>query len=196
MALSPRERNMVIFLAVIAVAAAAFFFLTTGGDEPEEAAPPDVTLSPPVSPAPTASPSPTVRPPGRKRPPPLVIVTGRDPFVPLVVAEAGGAGTGTEPAEVGQEPDEPQEPIDTPGPGAEERQQEGVRIGGRLVTLHDVFRRRGEDRAQIEVDGRTFTVSEGERFARNFRVISIEGECTTLLFGDETFRVGGPRQGK
>lgn len=191
MAISPRERTMVIVLAVLAVAAGAYFLLFSGGDEAEEAAQ-GVTAPSPVSPAPTVAPLPTTPPPGPKRPP-LVLVTGRDPFVPLIVAEAGGAGTETEPAEVGEEPEEPIEP---PPPDAERRGQDGVTIGGRLVTLLDVSRRRGEDVAQIEVDGRTFTVSEGERFAQNFRMVAIEGECATLLFGDETFRVCVPRQGK
>ena len=197
MALAPRERNMLIFLAVVAVAAGAFFLLTSGGDDPEEAGPAPVpTAATPFTPAPTPSPAPTTKPPGRRRPPPLAVVTGRDPFVPLVIAETGGEATGTTPAEVGEEPVEPDGPVEPPDEGAERRELPGVTIGGRQVTLLDVFDRRGEQVGQVEVDGRTFVAAEGDRFAQNFRVVAIDGECATLLFGDETFRVCVPRQGK
>jgi hypothetical protein len=49
---------------------------------------------------------------------------------------------------------------------------------------------------QVEVDGQTFTVSEGEEFSDNFRVESIQGTCASFLFGDEPFTLceGGERK--
>jgi hypothetical protein len=187
-ALAPRERNLIIFLVVIAVAAGAFFLLTReGGEEPKGAAP-TLTPSPPSVVTPTPPP-----PERRHRPPPLVVVTGRDPFVPLVVAEAGGGGATTAPAEVGEQPEGP---VEVPGPGAEQRRQEGVMVGGHTLTVIDVFTQGGEQVVQVEVDGKTFVAAEGERFARNFEVVSISGSCATFLFGDQTVEACIPHQGK
>jgi hypothetical protein len=60
-------------------------------------------------------------------------------------------------------------------------------MGGRDVALIDIFTRGGEPVAQVSVDGQTFVVGEGDRFAGNFEVTSIEGTCATFLFGDESF---------
>jgi hypothetical protein len=187
MALSPRDRRALTILGVLAAAAAGFFFLTRGGEEPpEEAAPP--TMAPP--PTVTPSPSPTGRPPR------FTFFSGRDPFLPLVVApEAAGEAP---PGEAPAPGESPVPPVVEAPPGAEEgAAPEGVTtIGGHSVTVIDVFTQDGQQMVQVEVDGQTFTVSEGEEFSDNFRVESIQGTCASFLFGDEPFTLceGGERK--
>ncbi len=60
-------------------------------------------------------------------------------------------------------------------------------MGGHTVALIDIFKDGGSQRAQVEVDGTVYTVGEGDRFADNFQVLSISGECATMLFGDDQF---------
>jgi hypothetical protein len=195
---SPRERNMLIVLGVIVVAAGAFFLLTRGGGEPEEAAPAP-------APPPQVAPQPDERPPKPPRTP--TFFGGRDPFVPLVVAAAAGedgaptdgeptdgeptdgAPTDGAPADGGQPGVTVGQVAPPTGPG----QRPGVTVGGHSVVVIDTFARADEEIVQVEVDGQAFTVGEGDRFAQNFQVVSIEGECATFLFGDESFTtcVGG-----
>jgi hypothetical protein len=54
------------------------------------------------------------------------------------------------------------------------------------VVVIDVFTQDGQEVVQVEVDGRTFTVGEGDTFAQNFQVVSISDTCATFLFGDES----------
>ena len=182
--MSTRERTLLIVLGAIVVAAGAFFLLTRGGEEPQQAAP-----APPSPPQ--------VAPPAEKPPKPPRTPTffgGRDPFVPLVVAEVGGGEAPTEgptgptggPTDGGPTDGGPTDGGVTPpqGPG----EQPGVTVGGHNVVVIDVFTQGGQQVVQVEVDGQTFTVGEGERFAQNFQVVSIEGTCATFLFGDESFQ--------
>jgi hypothetical protein len=187
MAMSPRDRRALIILGVLAAAAAAFFFLTRGGPPPEEE-----VLPPAASPPPAAvpSPSPTAKPPR------FTFFSGRDPFLPLVVepAAVGEAPPGEAPA-----PGEsPAPPVTEPPPGAEAgvTPEGGTTIGGHRVTVIDVFTQGGQQMVQVEVDGQTFTVGEGEEFSDNFRVESISGTCASFLFGDEPFTLceGGERK--
>jgi hypothetical protein len=183
MEMSARERNLLILLGVIAVAGLAWFLLFGGGGDDEEAAPTPVT---PPSPPPTAEPVPPE--PGRRPPRTFAFFGGRDPFVPLVVAEEGAGGTGT--AAAPTEPTDGEVPTDgfEPTDGGQDGDGAGpVAMGGREVVLIDVFTRGGEQVVQVSVDGETFVVDEGERFAGNFEVTSIEGTCATFLFGDESF---------
>jgi hypothetical protein len=187
MAMSARERNLLILLGVLAVAALAWFLLFGGGgDAEEEAAPTPVT---PPSPAPTAEPVPPAGP-NRRPPRTFAFFGGRDPFVPLVVAEEGAGGTGT--ATAPTEPTDGETPADGFEPTNGDQDGDGgggapVSMGGRDVQLIDVFTRNGEPVVQVSVDGETFVVGEGERFAGNFQVTNIEGTCATFLFGDESF---------
>jgi hypothetical protein len=188
MALSPRDRRAVTILGGLAVAAAGFFFLTRGGGEPpEEAAPPTTAPPPAVAPSPTPT----------GRPPRFTFFSGRDPFLPLVVAPeaAGEAPAGEAPA--GEAP-VGEQPVTEPSPGAEGAvtPEGGTTIGGHSVTVIDVFTQDGQQMVQVEVDGQTFTVSEGEEFSDNFRVESIQGTCASFLFGDEPFTLceGGERK--
>jgi hypothetical protein len=182
--MSSRERTLLIVFGVLVLAAAAFFLLTMGGDEPPEQAAPTPTASPPPIPA---TPGTGV---GEPEEPPRITTFfgGRDPFVPLIVTaeDTGGAAPAdgeTEPAP-GETP--PEEPITEPPPDAEEGQAGFATTtkGGHTVTLVAVI---DSDTAQVTVDGRSFTVDEGETFAQNFEVVSVEANCARLRFGDEAF---------
>jgi hypothetical protein len=182
--MSSRERNLLIGLGVIVVAAAAFFLLTRGDGEQQVAAPttPSPQVAAPVEPLP--------RPP---RTP--AFFGGRDPFVPLVVADVGTGdgdtdggtdGTGDGDTDGGTSQGNDGFP---PPTGGQVGDQPGVTVGGRTVTLLDVFPRQGAQFVQVEVDREIFTVREGERFASNFEALSIDGVCARFLYGDESFDV-------
>jgi hypothetical protein len=187
--MTKRERNLLIVLGVVAVAVGGFFLFTMLGGEPEEQAAPTPTASPPPIPA---TPGTGVgEPPSEEPPRAISFFGGRDPFVPLVVAEAGGGGTTPTEAEpaVGGEPtggEVPtgEEPVEPAPDGAEAQEQPGTTVGGRQVALIDIV---DSDTVQVSVDGETFTVDEGEQFAGNFEVVSVSGNCARFVFGDEGF---------
>lgn len=192
--MSPRERNMLIVLGVVAVAALAFFLLTRGGGAPEQAAP-----TPTTSPPPTVTTPPPGPPPDEKAPPRAFgFFGGRDPFVPLVVAEEGAGGTGTAPASPAPpgDPGDPVDPVETPPPDAERDEAQSVVKGGKRVQVVAVFMRGGQEVVQVSVGGTVYVVAEGDTFARNFKVVSIDDPCASFLFGDEQFTLCEPREKK
>ncbi len=182
MALSPRDRRaLILFGAAAGVALLAFVFLNVlRGGGGEEAAPP-----PPVStggPTPTPSVSPTPTP--RETLPPVVLAGSRDPFsippalqtgTPPPSGSVSPPPTGTGPPPTGSPTPTPT----TPGGG------QSTTVGGHTVVLLDIFQ--GGTMVQVEVDGTVFTVSEGETFDGNFRLVSISGSCARFVFGDEGF---------
>ena len=183
MALSPRDRRaLIIFGGVAGVALLAFLFLNVlrgGGGEEVASSPPVSTGGP--TPTPTITPTPTPR----ETLPPVVLAGSRDPFsIPPALQTGspppGGSvsppptGTGTTPPPTGPTPTPT-----TPGGG------QSTTVGGHTVVLLDIFS--GGTKAQVEVDGTVYTVSEGETFAGNFRLISISGSCARFVFGDEGF---------
>jgi len=186
--MTKRERNMLIILGVVAVSALAVFFLVLGGEEEQQAAP----TPPTSSPAPTSvTPGTGVEEPTEEPPEPPRAVTffgGRDPFVPLVEEEAATDG-GTSPSPGA--PPAPGAPPGPPSPGAppappsgDVTDEDGPSVTGRPVVLIDVI---DEQSAQVEVDGVPLTVSEGQRFARLYRMVSVEANCARFLYGDESF---------
>jgi hypothetical protein len=64
----------------------------------------------------------------------------------------------------------------------------GGAVGGRTVKLTEVdTRAAGPPTATVTVDGTSYTVSEKETFATNFKVLNLYGECSSMLFGDDQF---------
>ncbi|MGH2577857.1 MAG: hypothetical protein ACRDG9_08950 [Actinomycetota bacterium] len=193
MALSPRDRRaLMLFGAAAGVALLAFVFLNVlRGGGGEEAAPPP----PPIStggptPTPTVSPTPTPR----ETLPPVVLAGSRDPFsIPPSLQTGtppppggsvsppppGGTGTVPPPPPPGGTGTSPPPPPTTPGGG------QSTTMGGHTVVLLDIFQ--GGTKVQVEVDGTVFTVSVGETFDGNFRLVSISGSCARFVFGDEGF---------
>jgi hypothetical protein len=180
--MSARERNLLIILGVAVLAAGGFFLFTSLGGE-EQTAPTPVPSPPPVE----ATPGTEAGEPPSEAPRVFRFFGGRDPFVPLIVAEAGAGGAATTPAETG----EAVEPV--PEGAEEEQEDQGGFTGGKMVTVIDVI---DADTVQVAVDGQTFTVDEGEQFAENFEVASVSGSCARFLFGDESFTLckgGAPK---
>lgn len=60
-------------------------------------------------------------------------------------------------------------------------------VDGHRVKLVATFQTDKGARAQVDVDGTVYTVDEGETFAENFQLVSVSGECATMLFGDDQF---------
>jgi hypothetical protein len=100
----------------------------------------------------------------------------KDPFEPLVSSATGGAtdDTGNTAGDSG----------DTGGSS----DTSGDQVGGHTVRLVNIFTADGgEQRAQVQVDGTVYRVSEGEVFADSFQLVSIQGDCASMLFGDDQF---------
>ena len=186
MALSPRDRRaLILFGAVAGAALLAFVFLNVlGGGGGEEAAPPPPVSTGGPTPTPTVSPPPTPR----QTLPPVVLAGSRDPFSIPPALQTGSpppsgsvspppTGTGTIPPPTGT--GTPTPTPTTPGGG------QSTTVGGHTVVLIDIFQ--GGTKVQVEVDGRVFTVSVGETFDGNFRLVSISGNCARFVFGDEGF---------
>jgi hypothetical protein len=190
--MSPRERNLLILMVVLAAGAAVYFFLfVLGGEEPAEQAAPTPAASPPPVPA---EPGTGVGEPPAEPPRAVTFLGGRDPFVPLVVAAEGAGGAGTTSAETATETTttgttgtagttETGETTE-PAPTEEEGQ---VTFTGRPVVLVDLSTDGGQDVAEVEVEGDSFSVAEGQRFLRNYQLVSVAGGCARFLYGDESF---------
>jgi hypothetical protein len=128
---------------------------------------------------------------------PVVNFTGRDPFsipgalAPTATATATATTTtsvsGTTTVTVTVTPTTTITPTVTPT--ATPTQPGGsITIGGHTVVLLDTFTSGGKQIAQVEVDGKVYSVSEGEKFAGGqFKLVSISGDCATFLYGDEKF---------
>ena len=182
--MSSRERTLLIVLGVAVLAAGGFFLFTSLGGEEEQTAPTPVPSPLPVE----ATPGTGAGEPPSEAPRVFRFFGGRDPFVPLIVAEAGAGGAETAPAEIDDTPVEP-----VPEGAEEEQEDQGGFTGGKMVTVIDVI---DADTVQVEVEGQTFTVDEGEQFAENFEVASVSGSCARFLFGDESFTLckgGAPK---
>jgi hypothetical protein len=200
---------MLIFLVVLAAGAAVYFFLfVLGGEETAEQAAPTPAASPPPVPA---EPGTGVGEPPAEPPRAVSFLGGRDPFVPLVVAAEGAGGAGTTTAETATEPTATTATTGTTGAGetggettggeptepATDGEQAGeVSFTGRPVVLVDVATEGGQDVAEVEVEGDPMTVAEGQRFLRNYRLVSVSGRCARFLYGDESFSLckGGARK--
>lgn len=204
--MSPRERNLLIVLGVVALAAVAiFFFVIRDGGAPDETAP---TLG--ASPSPAPSPSPTVEPEEEeeeedgRRVPGMAFFSGRDPFVPLV-EDTTATTNGTTPTDddgtgdptPGDDDGPPPPPGDGDGDGdggvPSEERNETITVGGHTVTLIDIL---PSGQVQVQVDGETHTVSPGENFAGNFQLVSVQGGCANFLFGDQSFTLCEPGERK
>jgi len=157
---SPRDRRALTILGlglVLVVAAYVLFAGRTHGSARLSGAP--------GSEAPVAAGQPLV---SRS---PLLIFSGRDPFLPLI-SNSPAPGPTVSPAG---------SPGSNPGGGS------SASIGGHNVVLDSIFTVNGSQKVQVEVDGHVYTVSPGGSFAGNFRLVSISGSCASFTFGDQSF---------
>lgn len=167
-----REKALLLLLGIVAVLAVAFMLLVNLGGDDEDQALPTITPTPRPTATETAEPDgvPPITPDGFE---------GRDPFQPLVVVGDGGGNGGVDGNGNGNGGP-------TPAPTSTARPSDGDGET-RTVTLLDIFTQDGELMATVSVDGQEFTVTEGETFADNFRLIELTEECGTFVFGDEQF---------
>lgn len=117
----------------------------------------------------------------------------RDPFEPVVPEGDGEQPTDetdgtTDDPPPGDDTTEDGDHADDVGPDDPCTGEEEVVCDGRVVTLVEITTDdEGNRTATIRVDTTDYEVREGEVFAENFRVLSIEPSCVTLLFGDDSF---------
>lgn len=137
-------------------------------------------------------------------PPPVETVEvflSRDPFQPVrpdaAPVDGGDDGTAPGPSDPSDPtdpgPSDPSDPTDPTPPDdgdtdpAPKNGDDSATVEGHEVELIDVFEENGARRITIRVDSTLYTVGEGETFADNFRVLSIDPPCATLLYGDNQF---------
>lgn len=207
------NRNQLILVGVLFLGlflVVLFMFILPGGGDDTA----DQAAAPAATPAatPTVDPEATPIAPEPEEGPieTFEVFARRDPFEPVIDLTTGGAGTGgssvgepgsegtvTDPADVGSTGDG-EGSGETSGSGSGDggtngssggATNEGSNVGGHRVKLVDVYKKGGEKRAQVQVDGTVYTVTEGETFAENFQLLSISGECASMLFGDDQFTI-------
>jgi hypothetical protein len=57
---------------------------------------------------------------------------------------------------------------------------------GSPITLVDV---KGTSQAEVDVAGETYRVGRGERFAKSFKLLLVDGKCVSMLYGDDQFDI-------
>lgn len=186
-AVTPQQLAIVGGVVLVIVLGLVYFFFLRGGGEEEIVAPPVAEGVP----APTEAAPPEEDDDGDDDGDveTFAVFAPRDPFEPLVSAGGAGAGTGTVDTGAGDGGGGTSvvDPIDEDPDGTADPEPDGDTIGDHRVRVVDVYSQNGRGRAQIQVDGTIYTVDEGEGFAENFRLVSTDGSCATILFGDDEF---------
>jgi hypothetical protein len=178
MALSDRDRRtLTIGGAVAGVLLLGFLVMNLLGGGGEETALP-------TNPVPTGTPTVGESPSASVTPSVVLTFAGRNPFsTPPGLASASVSATSTSTSSPGGSTTSTVTSTPTaPGGGSSHVTQDG-----KTVVLVDTFKRNGVEKAQISVDSTTYTVEEGDQFAGNFEVRSINGDCATIDHGDESF---------
>lgn len=180
------RRVLLIVLGLLVLLALVYYlFLRSDPVTTEETAPPPTEAA---APEPTPSPSaPAKR--NKRALETFEIFAPKDPFRPLVLAVADGTVTGAPAPGAGAAAPGTGDGTGTTAAGGSARSGDSgsSKAGGHRVRLVNTFRRSGEPHARIQVDSTVYTVRENDRFAQNFQVLSISGECASLLFGDDQF---------
>jgi hypothetical protein len=195
MALTDRDRKMLYVLGAVAAVALLYLFVLKPGGGEEVA-----TTTGPTGIIPSPVVTPSVTPTPRQTLPPVILAGARDPFsIPpafLTAAPTGSVsppppGSGTTPPPTTVPPTTP--PTTTPPPTTPPpttpppKPGDEIQIGGHDVVLQDVFD--GQTKIRVEVDHRVWTVEVGANFDDNFKLVKIDGNCATFLFGDERFEL-------
>lgn len=179
-----------------------FLFLRGGDESAVETAPAPPPVEIDTDPIPPVVPGDGTDGDGKGPVETFEVFAPKDPFKPLVTAQTA-TGPGTAPGDGIDADGDGQIDSETgttdpgtdpgtgtgtdPGAGNGTGSGGGENVGGHRVSLVDVFRAEGGRRAQVQVDGTVYTVDEGERFAESFQLLSINGECATMLYGDDQF---------
>jgi hypothetical protein len=172
---------------VVVLLALLWFVFLRGSPEPAETAAPAPQAAPEPAPEPERE-EPARRPGGGGPVETFQVFAPRDPFEPLVSADDSAAAAGGTGATVdtggGVITNDSGNGGGDAGAGGDSG---GSTIGTHTVSVVDVFAAGARRRAQIEVDGTVYKVSEGETFADSFELLSASGECAGLLYGDDQF---------
>src|SRR5213079_1971442 len=91
-----------------------------------------------------------------------LVFSGRDPFQPLVDLNGTSSSSGSSGSVA---------PASSPPPAP--TGGSSTSVNGHTVVLLDVFSQNGDQMAQVEVDGTVYTVKEGETFATDFQLVSV-----------------------
>ncbi|MDP8957765.1 MAG: hypothetical protein M3N51_00860 [Actinomycetota bacterium] len=164
-----------VSIVLIGVALAAAWLLVA----PAVLAPAEEALQGPLASAGVAPPAPAALVEGVKVSGSFQASQPRDPFRPLIEegspvpapVEQGGGGENGESGDDGEDGDGSFAP------------------SGTRVTLVEVREVGGVPRATVTVDGTSYEVGEGDTFAENFRVVSLEEDEGVFLFGDNAFEL-------
>ena len=200
-----------IALAVIVLLGAAWFFFLKGDAVPEVVAePPPATETAPgpsIDEGLMDDPAENPSAPGEGSKETDEVFAPKDPFEPLISPASATGTTDTSgttetsgetdtSGETGTDDDSgvDETPIEDDGTGGTTGGGGGgggggntQGVGGREVTLTDVSTDRGDKGATVKVDGVAYEVLPGDRFAKNFKLITVYGKCATMLFGDDQF---------
>jgi hypothetical protein len=171
---SDRQRMTLVVGAVVVLLAALWVLFLRGGDEGKEATAPAGVRIAAVQPETAEDKVVKPKKPGSGPVETFEVFAPKDPFRPLL-NEGGGKG------EDGAKDD---------GDGGDQGSGGGSasqNIEGHTVKLVDVFKEDGKQRAQVQVDSTVYTMDEGETFADNFKLLSVSGQCASMLFGDDQF---------
>lgn len=178
--ISGAQAALLVVVLILLVGGLWFVFLRDDSAVDTTTAPiPAVTAQPTPEPEATTA-------PGKGPIETFEVFAPKDPFRPAVVA---AVLVGTAPAPAGTlAPGGGGGGVGGGGGASDEGGGNGSdSVGGHRVRLVDVFTQNGEQRARVQVDGTVYTVEEGDRFADSFELLSIEGRCASLLFGDDQF---------
>ena len=187
-------RLALVAVGVLVLLLALLWFFVLRSDPAVETTTPPIPAPGAASPTPEAEPEETTR--ARNRPvETFEVFAPKDPFRPVLAAtDTTGAGgttgdTGDGTATGGSGTTNGDGTGTTAGGGSQSGggSSGGESIGGRRVRLVDVFSEDGDQRARVQVDGTVYTVREGDRFADNFELLDIQGQCASLLYGDDQF---------
>jgi hypothetical protein len=145
------------------------------------------------APAPEAPPVPSTTTPAQLIGPSTTVDAGgsgtvaatKDPFHPLVTpgaAAATGAGAAASAPTTG-----PTVQSTVPGAGTGTAAAPAGATAEQKVSLLDIVTRSGARAAAVEVDGRRYTVAEGESFAGSYRAVDVGSSCATFESGTSPF---------
>lgn len=159
----PRGNGSAAALAIllIGVAGAALWLLVA----PDLLAPGRGRIRGPLPSTSAAPPAPAALVEGAKIAGQFQTSQPRDPFRPLIDEETGA-------------------PVEPGGVG-----EDGFAPSDTQVTLVEIREVDGVLRATVTVDGTSYDVGEGDTFADNFQVVSLEEDSGVFLFGDNAFEL-------
>jgi hypothetical protein len=108
--------------------------------------------------------------------------TPNDPALPAQPGSPTQPGSSSPPGE----PSPPSTPTD-PHPKEQRRCRGEAEMvcEGRVVSLVGVQQTAAGPQATFQVDTTTYEVVVGQDFATSFRLLSVDGDCATFLYGDE-----------